>query len=157
MALTARRHHARDAELAEVLSLIRKAFCYMDGVVDPPSSVHNLTLDALQEQCSIGEIWSLGTPIAACMLLTPGTDALNVGKLAVAADQHGRGLARQLVNLAATRAKDLRLPALELQSRIELTKNHAIFAALGFQATDRTAHPGYPRPTSIRFRKPLKM
>ena len=46
-------------------------------------------------------------------------------------------------------------PALELQTRIELTGNHAAFRRMGFVETARTAHPGFDRPTSITFRKRL--
>jgi hypothetical protein len=47
------------------------------------------------------------------------------------------------------------LPALELQTRIELTENHALFRHLGFVQTAATAHPGYTRPTTLTFRHPL--
>ncbi|TIV92899.1 MAG: GNAT family N-acetyltransferase, partial [Mesorhizobium sp.] len=53
--------------------------------------------------------------------------------------------------LARARGKD----AIELQSRIELTANHAAFARLGFRETGRTAHAGYDRSTSITMRKVL--
>ena len=53
------------------------------------------------------------------------------------------------------RAKALGLRGVELQTRIELTANHATFAALGFVETERTAHPGYDRPTTLTFRRPL--
>ena len=49
----------------------------------------------------------------------------------------------------------LHLPVLELQTRVELTENHATFRALGFVEVARTAHPGYDRPTSITFRRPV--
>ena len=54
-----------------------------------------------------------------------------------------------------TLALDRGKPALELQTRIELTGNHAVFARLGFHETERTAHAGYARPTSITMRKAL--
>jgi phosphinothricin acetyltransferase len=41
---------------------------------------------------------------------------------------------------------------LELETRIELTENHATFARMGFIKTAETAHPGYERPTSIKMR-----
>lgn len=155
MALTARRHHPDDTSLRDVLTLIQTAFAYMDGVVDPPSSVHRLTLDHLRAQCTSGEVWSLGAPVHACVLLTPKPDALYIGKLAVAPSHRGRGLARELINLAQTRATGLGLPRLELKSRIELSQNHAVFTALGFHEARRTTHPGYIRPTSILFYKDL--
>lgn len=52
-------------------------------------------------------------------------------------------------------ARSRNKPAIELQTRIELTVNHATFAGLGFRETERTAHDGYDRPTSITLRKEL--
>jgi hypothetical protein len=49
----------------------------------------------------------------------------------------------------------LGLDHLELQTRVELTENHATFRAMGFVETGRTAHPGYDR-TSITFRRALR-
>ena len=46
-------------------------------------------------------------------------------------------------------------PLLELQTRVELNGNHAAFARLGFRETERTAHAGYERPTSLTMRKAL--
>ncbi len=141
--------------LVEILALIREGFAYMEGRIDPPSSMHSLTLEALQDHRRIGEIWSLGPPLSACVFLTPKPDALYIGKLCVAAQARGRGLARHLIGLAENRARTLRLPGLELQTRVELTGNQATFAALGFTETARTAHPGYDRPTSITLRRPV--
>jgi predicted GNAT superfamily acetyltransferase len=97
----------------------------------------------------------IGAPPVACVFLTPRPQALYVGKLAVAATERGRGHARALVTLAEARARSLGLPMLELQTRVELTENHATFRALGFVETGRTAHAGYDRPTSITFRRPV--
>jgi ribosomal protein S18 acetylase RimI-like enzyme len=142
-----------DPALAAVLALIRDSFAFMDGVIDPPSSMHGLTLADLDRQAATAEVWATGDPPVACVVLTPRADALHVGKLAVAASQRGRGHARALVDLAATRARIRRLPALELQVRIELAANQAAFARMGFVETARTAHPGYDRPTSLTFRR----
>ena len=46
-------------------------------------------------------------------------------------------------------------PVLELQARVELTGNQAAFSRLGFVETERTAHAGYNRPTSVTMRKTL--
>jgi GNAT superfamily N-acetyltransferase len=133
------------------LSLIRRAFAGMEGRIDPPSSIHRFTPADLQT----GEFWCIGTPPLACILLTAKSHALYLGKLAVEPGLARRGLARALIATAETRARALGLPALELQTRVELTENHATFRALGFQEIARTAHAGYDRPTSITFRKPL--
>ena len=62
-----------DPRLADVLALIRSAFAYMDGVIDPPSSMHDLTLDTLRAQARTGEVWVLP---GACVVLTPQPDTL---------------------------------------------------------------------------------
>lgn len=146
---TPRRLAADDPALPAVLDLIRGAFAYMDGVVDPPSSVHRLTLNDLRR----GEVWALGEPPAAALMLTVKGEALYLGKLAVAEGQRGRGLARRMVDTALARARALGLTSVELQTRVELTANQAAFAALGFAEVARTAHPGYDRPTSITWRR----
>ena len=136
-----------------LLDLIRAAFAYMEGRIDPPSSMTALTAEKIARQAEAGEIWAIGTPPVACVFLTPKPDALYVGKLAVAASQRGMGHARALIDLAETRALALNLPALELETRVELTENHAIFRAMGFTETGRSAHAGFDRPTSITFRR----
>lgn len=140
-----------DPALPQVLSLMQSAFAYMDGVIDPPSSIHALTLEGLTQSPS--EVWAMGTPPIAAMVLTPKRDALYLGKLAVTDDSRGKGLARVMVDAALARARALGLGAVELQIRIELTRNQTVFAAMGFAEVVRTAHPGYDRPTSITYRR----
>lgn len=156
MALRPRRLGPDDPDLSAVLTLIRDSFAYMDGIVDPPSSMHRLTLEGLRAQAQTGEVWTLGTPPIACALFRVTNGALYIGKLSVAEFARGQGLSRQLIDHAATRAKALGLRALTLQSRVELADNHAAFRAMGFCETSRTAHDGYDRPTSITFRRSLR-
>lgn len=137
-----------------ILALLHAAFAYMEGRIDPPSSLRDLTPEALTRQAEMGEIWAIGSPVA-CVFLTPKPGALYVGKLAVAASHRGQGLARRMLDLAESRARDLGLPALELQTRVELVENQTAFRAMGFQEIGRTAHPGYDRPTSITYRRPV--
>jgi ribosomal protein S18 acetylase RimI-like enzyme len=135
-----------------VLHLLHGAFAYMEGRIDPPSSLRDLTPEALTRQAEVGEIWVIGAPVA-CVFLTPKLGALYVGKLAVAEASRGQGLARRLIDVAEGRARERGLPTLELQTRVELVENQAAFRAMGFQEVGRTAHPGYDRPTSITYRR----
>lgn len=155
MDLTPRQIGPGDPALADVLTLIQTAFADMDGRIDPPSSMHRLTRDSMTEQAATGEIWCIGQPPMACMVLTLKPDCLYLGKLAVAPGARGQGLARRLVHWAETRAAALQRPCVDLQTRVELTENHKVFEALGFHEVARTAHPGYDRPTSITYRKQL--
>ena len=136
-----------------LLALLHRAFASMEGIIDPPSSLHILTAEGIAEQARTGEVWVIGQPARACVFLTPKPDALYLGKLAVDPAHQGHGLGRALVENAAQRARALGLPALELQTRIELTTNHATFRRMGFIKTAATAHPGYSRPTTLTFRR----
>ncbi|MGB3313058.1 MAG: GNAT family N-acetyltransferase, partial [Albidovulum sp.] len=130
-----------EEDMSPVLGLLHAAFAYIDGVIDPPSSLHRLTAEGIARQAREGEVWvldDLGRMIA-CLFLTPAPEHLYVGKLAVADEFRGQGLARQLVDHATTRAKALAVPRLVLQSRVELAGNHAAFQALGFVRTGETA------------------
>ena len=139
--------------LADALALIRAAFATMDGLIDPPSSIHTLTLADLTAAPS--ELWTLGPPIIACVILTPKPPGLYIGKLAVAETHRRQGLAKTLIEHAEIRARALRLTHLELQTRIELVGNQAAFTAMGFVETARTAHHGYNWPTSITYQRTL--
>lgn len=151
-----RRVDGGDAQaVAEALALVRAAFAYMDGVVDPASSIHRMALADMAAHAARGELWAAGTPPVACAIFTRKRDALYIGKLAVAGDRRGQGLARALFDAAEAEARRLGLGWLELQTRVELTANHATFARLGFTETGRSAHPGYDRPTSLTFRRPV--
>jgi GNAT superfamily N-acetyltransferase len=142
-----------------LLALIRESFAYMEGRIDPPSSMTRLTPDSICEHLGKGEIWTLGAPTApeACIFLTPDPPALYLGKLAVAATARRKGYGRALVTHAETRARTLGFDRITLQSRIELTENHTAFRHLGFTKIAVTAHPGYTRPTSITFEKRLQV
>ncbi|WP_460272672.1 GNAT family N-acetyltransferase [Celeribacter sp. ULVN23_4] len=144
-----------DARVAEALELIRTAFAGMEGRIDPPSSMHRMTLESLRDDVRDKELWGIGAPLVACVILTEKPGRLYIGKLAVAEIARGKGLARLLIGVAEERAREMRLDRLELETRVELTENHAAFTKLGFVETTRNAHAGYDRPTSITFQKAL--
>ncbi|WP_217575187.1 GNAT family N-acetyltransferase [Mesorhizobium sp. GbtcB19] len=141
----------------DLLALIRRAFAYMDGVIDPPSSAHLLTADGLAEKAKreAGFLAIENGRIVGCVFALERARDFYVGKLAVEPGLQGQGIGTRLMqaveDLARQRGKD----AIELQTRIELTANHAAFARLGFRETERTAHAGYDRPTAITMRKVL--
>lgn len=147
------RHSTALPDRIAALALLRDAFAYMEGRIDPFSSLHRQTADTLAGPPA--ELWVFGEPLAACMVLTPHAGHLYLGKLAVAPTRRGQGLARTMLDAATRRARDLNLSRIRLQSRVELTEVHATFAALGFSEVARTAHPGFDRPTSITMERPI--
>ncbi|MGI3169314.1 GNAT family N-acetyltransferase [Pseudooceanicola sp. C21-150M6] len=149
-------------EIPATRDLLIRAFAYMEGRIDPPSSLGRMTEGSLRRDAEEKELWiipgpglpgqSISAPLA-CVILTPDQHHLYIGKLAVDETARGLGLARVLLDHAGTRARSLGLPLLRLQTRVELTENHATFMALGFQEVGRTAHSGYDRPTSITYER----
>jgi len=139
---------AAEHELPEVLDLIRAQFAYMDGLIDPASSMHDLTLDALKGQ----QIWVVGDPIFACMILTERPMSLYVGKVAIDPVMRGQGVLAKLIERAKHVALDANLSELELESRIELVEVHRAFARVGFQEVGRGIHLGFDDHTFITMK-----
>jgi N-acetylglutamate synthase-like GNAT family acetyltransferase len=151
------RRMAPEEDFGPVLALIRAAFAFMEGRIDPPSSMLRLTKAALAGQAREAEIWvteEAGGPVA-CMVLTARADDLYLGKVAVAATHRHQGIARQLTEHAMKRARALGKAAVTLQTRVELTENHVAFEAMGFRKVGETAHEGFARPTSYTYRRDL--
>ncbi len=140
---------------SELLQLIRASFAYMDGSIDPPSSVIRLTEGSLAEKADVEMAYAVEHEgkLTGCIFLRPEADCLYIGKLAVLPSAQGQGIGRRLLDIAEEKARELRLAALRLETRIELVGNHATFAAWGFEKTAEKSHPGFTRVTFIEMRK----
>lgn len=141
----------------ELLALIMGSFAYMDGVIDPPSSAHRLTVDSLTDKArdEIGLTAEVDGRLLGCAFLRPEPDFLYVGKLAVSPEAQGSGIGSRFLIEAEAIARNLGKPALRLETRIELTGNHRRFGAWGFVRTAEKSHAGYDRITFIEMQKHL--
>ena len=141
----------------ELLALIMGSFAYMDGVIDPPSSAHRLTVDSLKDKArdEIGLIAEIEGRLLGCAFLRPEPEFLYVGKLAVSPEAQGFGIGSRFLTEAEAIARDLGKPSLRLETRIELTGNHKRFGAWGFVRTAEKSHAGYDRITFIEMQKHL--
>lgn len=141
----------------ELLDLVLRSFASMDGVIDPPSSAHRLTPAALAEKAAneLCFVVRKGKRLVGCVFVAERSNVLYIGKLAVDPNEQGSGIGRQLIAAVEDHAVRIGRPVLELETRVELTGNHAFFSHMGFIEVARTAHAGYDRPTSITFRKHL--
>jgi ribosomal protein S18 acetylase RimI-like enzyme len=142
----------------DLLRLIQESFAYMDGVIDPPSSAQKLTADNLREKAKdeAGFAAVIDDELAGCVFIKEKDDRFYLGKLAVAPAFEGQGIGRKLVEKAEQLAVACGKPVMELQTRIELTRNHAVFEKLGYRKVAETAHPGFTRTTSVTMRKEIK-
>ena len=155
--LTICRHEGAFDDWDGLHRLLHQAFAGMEGRIDPPSSLNGMTPDALREKART-EILILafyGSHLVGCGFGAVTGDMMHLSKLAVDPEQQRRGILRRMVALFEQDARQLGLAGLCLQTRIELTENHATFRALGFEKSAETAHPGYDRPTSFTFHKKL--
>ncbi len=141
----------------ELLDLILVSFAYMEGSIDPPSSASRLTAESLMEKARAEIAYAVeqAGQLVGCIFLRPEADCLYVGKLAVLPSAQGKGIGRRLLDTAEKTALDLGLPALRLETRIELVGNHTTFAAWGFEKTAEKSHPGFTRVTFVEMKKAL--
>ncbi len=136
-------------------ALIGEAFAGMEGRIDPPSSLSRMDAEALEAKAGAETLLLAreGARLAGCLFADRREEALHLSKMAVAPARQGQGVGRALMAAAEALAREAGLPALELQTRVELEENHLTFARLGFGQVGETAHPGFSRPTSLTFRK----
>jgi predicted GNAT family N-acyltransferase len=138
-----------------LLALLRDSFAFMEGRIDPPSSLEGMTTADLQAKARKEHLLVVlqDDKLIGCAFVHVREACVYVGKVAVAHTARGQGICRRLMAEADAIARAAGRPVLELQTRIELTENHRTFAALGFQKTAETAHPGYTRTTSITMQR----
>ncbi|HEY0124574.1 MAG TPA: GNAT family N-acetyltransferase [Rhizobium sp.] len=155
--MTIQRLDDRFGRWDELLALILASFAYMNGRIDPPSSALSLTPQSLKEKATaeIGYIALDGNQLAGCIFCCPEAESLYIGKLAILPSEQGKGIGRRLLTLAEATARERGLNALRLETRIELTGNHATFARWGFRKTAENRHAGFDRTTSIEMCKAL--
>ena len=144
-------------DLGGLLALLREAFAYMEGRIDPPSSLHRLDAAGLADKSAAEELILAirNGELVGCLFAVPRGDLLYLGKVAVKPGLQGQGITRRMMNLAEAGAQSRGLKAFELQTRVELTENHRAFAALGFERVAETSHAGFDRVTSLTYRKAL--
>lgn len=142
---------------AELHQLLMDCFAYMEGRIDPPSSLLKLTPELLREKSASETllIVSEGLDLIGCAFFQSRHDALYIGKVAVHRKHRRNGITRQIFELAADIARQHGKQYLELQTRVELHENHQTFARLGFTKSGDSTHAGFQRPTSITMQKAI--
>ncbi len=141
-----------------LLALLQSSFAYMDGRIDPPSSLNRMTEDDLRAKARKERLLVAHEhgQLVGCAYAEVRSGCVYVGKIAVASHARGRGVARKLLAAAESIARIAGRHVLELQTRSELIENHQAFGSLGFEKVAETAHPGYARPTSITMQRAVR-
>jgi molybdopterin-guanine dinucleotide biosynthesis adapter protein len=89
--------------------------------------------------------------LIALIEMIPRAHHLMIENIAVATDQQGRGIARQLIEHSLTMAKTCGLAEVRLLTNSTFASNVALYVHLGFEQYDETAFPGGG--TTAHFRK----
>lgn len=131
-----------------VHALIADAFAYMTVRLGHPPQATLQNARQLATEAATGAVFLLidhDRPVA-CLFCRPSRDhdgALYLGKLAVATDYRGGGLARRLIDAAEQEARAQGLHSLTLDTGAMLSELHAVFQRLGFSPPDiRPEVPG---------------
>jgi GNAT superfamily N-acetyltransferase len=141
----------------ELHRLITAAYGYMEGRIDPPSSLAAMSPADLENKAVAERLivaWVDGR-LVGCVFCRPQAGWLYLGKMAVAPERQRAGVGRLLIDAARRLAQEACLAGLELETRIELTENHRTFGQLGFVTVAQRSHPGATTITSIVMRSPL--
>jgi len=128
--------------------LIARSFAYMEPHLGHPARAVLSTEAELADEAANGSVFVMidgGAPVG-CLFCRPShdrADALYIGKLAVAASQRGKGLARALVDAAARQARRQGFTALTLDTGDAFDDLHRAFQKLGFGPPEpRPGEPG---------------
>jgi len=133
---------ATRADLAEIRALIAAAYArYRDRMDKPPAPVLTDYTDAI----AAGQVWVLGDPVTAVLVLVPEQDGMLVENVAVSPAAQGAGLGRRLMEFAEQQAMSCGLGRMTLYTNEVMTENLAIYARLGYRETARRGDHGYRR------------
>ena len=144
-------------DFVSLLALLHRSFAFMDGRIDPPSSLHKLDVDALHEKARDETLLTAmdGEKLVGCLFVARNAGTLYLGKLAVDESARGNGVARQLIDVANLIGKQWSCKTIELEVRLELTENQSFFTHLGFDKVGESSHEGYTQPTSYRYQRSI--
>jgi len=133
---------ATEADLPAIRSVIVAAYArYRDRMDKPPAPVLTDYSDAV----AAGQVWLLGDPVTAVLVLILEEDSMLVENVAVSPAAQGMGLGRQLMEFAERQAVSRGLSRVTLYTNEVMTENLAIYARLGYHETGRRGQHGYSR------------
>ncbi len=157
MKLTLTRADRSFTDWVTLLSLIQSSYAYMEGQVDPPSSLHSYDTKTLKTKSREEILWLAyaDRDLVGSIFGKVNGKSLYVGKLAIDPEHQGKGIGGQLMKALETEALERNLEELELEVRIELTGNQKAFAAMGFHVSKSSIHEGYDKVTFLEMRKKL--
>lgn len=131
---------AAPADLGQIEDVVAAAFeRHLQRMGFPPSQLLRDDSEAIEA----GQVWVLGNPIVAAIVLIEMDDTLIVENLAVHPNMQGQGLGRQLMQHAEQIARDRGLRRLRLDRNEINLELRGFFAHLGYVEMDRLSEYGH--------------
>ena len=100
------------------------------------------------------QVWAKNL-LVGCVIHRNRPGSVYLGTLTIEPGYQGRGIVRQLVAAFERTVFEALRNVIELDTRIQLTENHAVFYPLGFEKISEHAYAGYDQPTFITMQKRL--
>jgi GNAT superfamily N-acetyltransferase len=149
--VTLRAAAVADAEV--MAALIRTAFAAQPVPTNPPLSALRETAGAVggHLQGGGGAVAEVNGAAIGTLLWAERDGSLYLRRLAVDPAWRRRGIARALLGAAEAEARRRGLGRLRLSTRLVLTGNRRLFAALGFREISLERHEGSVEPTYVEM------
>jgi GNAT superfamily N-acetyltransferase len=133
---------ATAADLPSIRHVVVAAYDkYLSRMDRPPAPL----LRDYSQAVDTDAIWVIGSPVVGLISLSQTGDAILIENVAVHPAQQGTGVGRRLMEFAEEQARQRGIRRLALYTNEVMTENQAIYAHLGYRATDRRVEDGYRR------------
>lgn len=144
-------------DLAEIVTLVHRAFAQYWGKLEPESGALTETVDSLRERLEKNRLFLAEDDgkISGAVFATQKGDAVYLDRLAVDPEVRCRGIARRLVETVEAYARETGAARITLGVRLALQHNIEYFQRWGFVETGRQTHDGFDAPTSMDMEKRL--
>jgi ribosomal protein S18 acetylase RimI-like enzyme len=140
--VTAAPRQATDADLPAIRSVVKAAYArYLNRMDRAPAPL----LNDYRAATAAGQVWVLGEPVIAVIVLMSEEGSLLVENVAVSPAAQGNGYGRRLMEFAEQQARSRGLRRLTLYTNEMMTENLAIYSRLGYRETARRTEGGYRR------------
>ncbi len=148
----------RDDDIPTILKIIKSAFSEQRGLVDPPSSAEQKTIEIIREELITAKaiMAVIGNTPVGCVFYQPRNGSIYIDRLSVLSRYRKRGIGRALMEEAEKRAVGSGYKNLSLSVRIELKKQQSYYENMGYRIVSEQSHEGYDRPTYVVMEKHLE-
>lgn len=147
-----------EADIPQVVAVIRAAFAEYEGQLKPPSSTHHKTPEIVQRELEDGGgfVVSNEALIIGCVFYHNNADYIYLDRLAVLPDYRRCGIARSLIQSVEQHALRQGIAEVRLSVRLVLERQRALYEQLGYAFVSYGTHAGFAQPTFVTLGKRLK-